>query len=149
MHITKRQCSITEISNYIITKKKKKKKKGKFHGFSFIWSLFFKVLSAWIATSGGATSSFSLRAPLTGMVTEAKAISMPWEVAPPCRTFVALSEVLPTSKETSLEASSSFAYLCWLGGGGSWGRASLEETATAKATSPWVEGRSEVRMAGG
>ena len=49
----------------------------KIHGFNFIWSLFFEVLSAWIAASRGAIFSFSLGASLAGMVTEAKASSKP------------------------------------------------------------------------
>ena len=84
----------------------------KIHGFNFIWSLFFEVLSAWITTSGGPTFSFSLGASLAGMVTKAKANSKPWEAAPSYGTFVVLSEGLPMLEEISLGVSGSFACFC-------------------------------------
>ena len=115
--------------------------KVKIHYFNLIWSL--EVLLVGLSASVGIVSSLSLEVPSAGMVVEAKAYWKSWEATPSWGTSVVLLE------DVSFETSSSFDYLCWLRGRGSWGRTSWTESAIVEATSPWVEGRSEARMAGG
>ena len=111
--------------------------------FNFIWSLSLELLLAGLSASVGIVFSFSLGAPSASIVIEAKACSKPWEAAPSYGISTALSE------DISLETSGSFVCSCWLGGKGSWGCASSIGSATVEATSPWMKGRSEARMAGG
>ena len=112
-------------------------------GFNFIWSLSLEILLACLAALVGITFSFSLGPSSTGMVTEAKACSKPWEAAPSRGTSEALS------KDISLGASDSFACSYWLGGRGSWGCISSIGSATIEAASPWMEEKSEAHMASG
>ena len=96
-HVLEKTNSITEI---IITLQNQDSM------FRFYLNLSLEVLLAGLSASVGIVFSFSLGAPSTGIVIEAKACSKPWEVVLSCGTFTALSE------DVSFETSGSFDCSC-------------------------------------
>ena len=74
--------------------------------FRFYLNLSLEVLLAGLSASVGIVFSFSLGAPSTGIVIEAKACSKLWEVALSCGTSAALSE------DVSFKTSGSFDCSC-------------------------------------
>ena len=111
------------------------KKKGE------LWlKLYLELgLRGFVGWLGGTSLSFSLEAPPTGRVVEARSFSKLWEAALGWRASATLSEEVPFWISGSLPCS------CWLGGGGFWSWVSSAGWVTRGATFFWLG----THMAGG